>query len=603
VVNDRQDPYGHVYGYDEYGRPLYGTMPQQPPATQEYDYGTGQQPQPQPRPAPDAYDYGGGQPAPVYDGYAPYDYGTGQQAPVTDTYGGPAGAPGHGYGQDPGHAPAQAPGQDYGYDYGTGEQPPVADAYDYGTGEQPPVADAYDYGTGEQPPVPPVPRAATRAPEAGAEPPGPAARQAPVPRQRRPPADDYHTEQFSFVEEQDEETEDVIDWLKFTESRTERREEAKRRGRSRRRLLIVAVVLAVLGSVGALWATGRLPFVPGPDTAEEAAPGAETRDVIVVHLRQTDSDETATALLIANETAGTGTTLLLPNELAVTPDGGTTTLGQAVTDEAAGSVRDAIGGLLGADIKGTWRLDTPYLEVLVDLVGGITLDTDAEVPGEDEASPLVPRGEGVQLGGPAAIAYAVHRGDEEPQSAQLARFGQVMQAVLVKLPSSEDGATRVIEALAQITDPSLTEEDLGISLARLAGYAQSGGYTTTPLPVESDGTLSDATADGLVVDVLGGTVSNADPSAAPRIAIRDASGADLAEQTHIDLINGGFTVVDSRAADETAAESRVTYSDEAHRETALEVALTLGLPETAVTQGDGAGNADVTIILGEDDGQ
>ncbi|MDT0342728.1 LCP family protein [Streptomyces litchfieldiae] len=576
-MNDRQDPYGQLYGYDEYGRPLYGPVPGQPfaqhdaapqdVAQQGYDYGTGQQP-----PVPG--DWGTGQQAPVADPYT-HDYGTGPQPPVYDAY------------------PA--------YDYGTGQQAPVADPYahghDYGTGEQPPVADAYDYGhdrdfgTGEQAPVPPAP------------PSGPAPSAA-VPQQRRPPGDAPDTEQFAFVDENNDESEDVIDWLKFTESRTERREEAKRRGRNRRRLLVWLLVLAVLGGTGFLWATGRLPGVPGLDTSEEAAPGAEVRDVVVVHLRQIDSDETATALLVANETAGTGTTLLLPNDLAVTPDGGPTTLGQAVTDEAAGSVRDSLGGLLGADIKGTWRLDTPYLENLVDLVGGITVTTDAEVPGEDGEEPLVVQGEDVPLNGRAAVAYATHRGEDESGDAQLARFGQVMQAVLAKMPSNESGALRVVEALAQITDPSLTEEELGASLAQLAGYAQDDAYTTTALPVEEDGTLSDETADGLVMDVLGGTVTNADPGATPRIGIRDASGAEgSAETARIALVNGGFTVVDSRPTDEPAAESQVTYADEAHQETALEAARTLGLPEEAVTQGDGAGNADVTIVLGEDYGQ
>ena len=64
---------------------------------------------------------------------------------------------------------------------------------------------------------------------------------------------EYRTEQFSFIEEPDEDSEDVIDWLKFTESRTERREEAKRRGRNRVVALVVVLVLAVAGGVGYLW--------------------------------------------------------------------------------------------------------------------------------------------------------------------------------------------------------------------------------------------------------------------------------------------------------------------------------------------------------------
>jgi hypothetical protein len=541
-VNDRQDPYGQnaqnaqIYGYDEYGRPLY-----RPASPDGYDYGTGQQPPVPPAPpAPpvppgsyEGYDYGG------------YDYGTAQQ-PAFGTY-----------------------------DHGTGQQPPVAPA-----GPVPPAAPGYDQGTGEQAPV-----------------------SAPVPGQRRPPdGDAYHTEQFAFVDDPNDASEDVIDWLKFTESRTERREEAKRRGKVRRRLLVFTLVLAVLGGTGYLWATDRLPAIPGLETTEETTTEAEVRDVIVVHLRETSGDTTSTALLVANETTEQGTTLLLPNELAVTPDGGTTTLGQAVAESSAGEVRDAVGGLLGADIAGTWRLDTPYLELLVNVVGGITLDTNAEVAGEEEGDdPLVPRGEDVALDGQAAVAYAVHRAEEEPETAQLERFGQVMAAVLDVLPPGRDGAGEVVNSLGQIADPSLPEDELSASLAQLAGFAQSDAHDTTLLPVRDDGTLSEETSDGLVRDVLGGTVQNADPGGAVRIGIRDASGAEgAAEDARIDLVNGGFTVVDARSAEETQAESAVTYGDEAARTTAEEAARTLGLPDDAVSRGEGAGNADVTIVLGED---
>ncbi len=70
---------------------------------------------------------------------------------------------------------------------------------------------------------------------------------------------DYRTEQFSFVEEPDGDSEDVIDWLKFTESRTERREEAKRRARNRVVALVVTLVLVAVGGVGYLWYAGKLP--------------------------------------------------------------------------------------------------------------------------------------------------------------------------------------------------------------------------------------------------------------------------------------------------------------------------------------------------------
>jgi anionic cell wall polymer biosynthesis LytR-Cps2A-Psr (LCP) family protein len=638
-VNDRQDPYGQVYGYDEYGRPLYRTPEgygaQEGAQGGAQEYGTGEQP-------------------PVYDGYEGYgaqegaqDYGTGEQPPAYGTYQGGYQDPYQGsydYGaQAVGSAHAAPPGQappeyDYGYQAGQpGADPGYSgpgegyDAYQGGYGGQAGQAGqadagsfqgyegygaqegAQDYGTGEQPPVAPGPATAPPAPpgaggqERSPEPDLPGQRPSPEP----PPAsseahqdgeEGYRTEQFAFVDDRNDDSEDVIDWLKFTESRTERREEAKRRGKIRRRLLAVLLVLAVLGGVAFLWATDRLPGVSGPQDSSGGELAAETRDVIVVHLRETGGDLSSTALLVANETTGEATTLLLPNDLAITPTSGTTTLGQAVSDSSAGDVRDALSSLLGTDITGTWRLDTPYLVVLVNALGGITVDTNAEVTsGEGDDAEEIPAGEDVTLDGDAAVAYATHLGEDEQQTAQLERFGQVMAAVLEKMPAERAAATEVVRALAQVHDPSLTEEELGASLARLAGYSQEDSHSTVTLPVEEDGTLSEETSDGLVQDILGGTVSNADPSGASRIGIRDASGGDgTTEEARIALVNGGFNVVDARATDGSRAESSVVYTSEEHRETALEAARTLGLPEESVTQGDGAGNADVTITLGED---
>ncbi|WP_461296529.1 LCP family protein [Streptomyces harbinensis] len=593
-MNDRQDPYGQIYGYDEYGRPLYQPQPDQQQYYQQPQDQSGYQPQPQPYPQQQHQGYQGYDPyqqpqgyqdGQGYDGYQQqsYDWGSGQQPRITDTT----------YPPHDGYAP--------GYGYDTGEQPPVAappaeapDATpDRGVPQQ--RRPEPEYGAGA---------AADAAPEpAGGPEPGPGGEPG---EGRGSGAEDkeYATEQFAFIEEENTDSEDVIDWLKFSESRTERREEAKRRGRGRVRLLVIVLVLALVGGVGALWATDRLPFLSGPGGEDGVAAEAQKRDVIIVHLRELDGETASTALLVANETTGGGYTVLLPGDLTITPDGGTTTLGQAVTQEAAGSVREAAGALLGADIKGTWRLGTPYLETLVDLLGGITVTTDVEVPGAKEDEPVVPLGDNVPLSGEAAVAYATHREPDEPENARLERFGQVLAGMLAKMPTGEDGATRTIHAVGLIADPSLSEEELALSLAQLGGYAQDGAYETVLLPVETDGTLSTETAEGLVMDVLGGTVVNADPGAALRISVTDATGTgEGGETARVALINGGFSVVDSRTAEESSETSRVTYGAEEHRETALEAARTLGLPEDAVEAGNGAPNADVTIILGEDYGE
>ncbi|MEJ8648057.1 LytR C-terminal domain-containing protein [Streptomyces sp. MS1.AVA.3] len=613
-MSDRQDPYGpqdpyahdpyaqgqqgqqgHTsYTYDAYGQPVYRDAA---PSSYEQHY--------------DAY----GQPAApsAYEGYDPY---AGQQG------GGQAPQP------QQGHPTYQQGQTEYGYDPYGGQvqaQPGYPQQYDpYAQPQQqqspqqqsqqqewiPQQAQQSPY---EQVSYAEQPRYDEPAPQRQERQPRPPAQRAPADDTVQqgaasgspgPSAEDpeYRTEQFSFIEEPDEDSEDVIDWLKFTESRTERREEAKRRGRSRIVALSVVLALLAAGGIGYLWWAGKLPGLAGPGTGPAAAAGGQKRDVLVVHLRDTKSGNSSTALLVDNETTHKGTTVLLPNSLIVSKDDGTsTTLGKSVKDDGTEPTRDSLNSLLGADLKASWRLDTPYLENLVETVGGITLDTDATVPGAKKgASPVVKQGSAQDLNGQAAVAYATYQAPGEPQTRQLQRFGQVMQATLKKVSSDADGATATVKSLLQVLDPPLTEGQLGSSLAQRAELAKTGAYGTTLLPVQANGTLSPTATAEVVKNVLGGTVKKTAPDATARVAVRNATGNPGAtEKAQVALLNGGYSFVDDGTG-RAAAASKITYVDAAQKAKAAEVAKTLGLPAGAVAQGKGAANADITVVLGQD---
>ncbi|MET8095323.1 LCP family protein [Streptomyces sp. NPDC005236] len=584
-MNDRYDGYAggdqqyELVGYDEYGQPVYRPVPQQP--AQGYD----------------GYD------ARQQQGYGYDPYATGRQEPVQP--------------------------------YDTGRQPPVS-SYDtgqhetvspYDTGQQPSVSsyDSFDpFGTGAprgggtgatQAPYDAYGRSADTAGAASTgRQPRVAEQTARIPQQAGPAEDDaprsdrdYGTEQFAFVEDQEAESEDVIDWLKFTENRTERREEAKRRARSRIVALVVVAALVVAGGAGYLWYSGRL-----PGTASAAKPGTSTpvaaqkRDVIVVHLHNTKGGGTSTALLVDNTTTQRGTTVLLPNSLALTDDdGSTTTLAKSVDNDGSSGTRDALDTVLGTNIQGTWRLDTPYLNNLVELVGNIEVTTDTDVP--DPASkkkgdpPLVKKGADQTLSGKTAVAYATYRAAGEAQNAQLERFGQVMQGVMRKLSSDKQAATTTVQTLAQILDPSLTDQDLGAFLAKLADLAKGGDYKTALLPVQQDGTLNANTSSGVIKDVLGGTAKSPDAGSAVRVGIENATGVKAATgQARVVLVNGGYTFLDSGSSSTVQSVSRITYGDAARKADAVEVAKTLGLPTSSVKKGKATGNADVSVVLGQD---
>ncbi|MEV4915594.1 LCP family protein [Streptomyces tirandamycinicus] len=603
-MNDQQYPYDpydpyhpqqpRIVGYDEYGQPVY-QQPQQAqhdPQSHGYDaYGrpSQEQYQPQHEQPPTAASHGYG-----YDPYAQ------PQQPQQHLHQQPQDTQPQPY--DP-YGREQPPRDGYGYGYD-------GPAHGHGTGRPVPVGTDGQWSAppGQQPAAPPRPDEHRGPAPAGHRAPAPAEpdRDGPaVPGQRRPAAGDdgeYRTEQFSFVEEPDEDSEDVIDWLKFTESRSERREEAKRRGRNRVVALAVVLALVVAGGVGYLWYAGKLPGTSDPGGAQTTATGPQKRGVIVLHLHNTKKKGTSTALLVDNATTRQGTTVLLPNSLSVADDEGVaTTLGKSVDEDGTTGTREAVGTLLGTRITGTWRLDTPYLENLVELVGGIDITTDTVVPGARKGdAPLVKEGENQTLTGRSAVAYATYRAPGEAEAEQLQRFGQVMYGVLRKMPSDPASATVTIETLAQILDPSLLEKDLGASLAKLAERAKGGDYKTAVLPVQDDGTLSREVADGVVKDVLGGRVSAPEQGAAVRVAVRNATGdGDATESTRIVLVNGGYAFVDAGTAD-PGSSTRVVYGDAAQKQNAVEVAKTLGLDESAVGKGEAASNADVLVVLGQD---
>ncbi|MFF5470065.1 LytR C-terminal domain-containing protein [Streptomyces achromogenes] len=597
-MNDRYDagdtgygavPY-EVVGYDEYGRPVYRQVPAEqtaqaqpaaydPYAQQQgygYDvYGTGQQPPASP--------YAPGHQQPAYDSYATYD-AYGSPTPY-DPY-----APGTGTQDAGGYDP-------YGQAVSSGRQPQAAGQTAYipqqtGPAEDSPAArDGSVAWDGQAARDGSVAGHGTSAEGTG---PGPA-------------EPDYRTEQFAFVEEPDGDSEDVIDWLKFTENRTERREEARRRARGRLIALLVVLAVVAAGGVGYLWYAGKLPGLSSGGPGGTAAPvAAQKRDVLVVHLHNTVKGGTSTALLVDNTTTKQGTTVLLPNSLALTgDDGSTTTLAKSVDDDDTSGTRDQLDTVLGTSIQGSWRLDTPYLQNLVDLVGNIEIDTDTDVPDPDAkkkgAAPLVHKGRGQTLSGKMAVAYATYRASGESENAQLQRFGQVMQGVLRKMSSDPASATVTVQTLAQILDPPLTDKDLGTFLARLAELAKSGDYKTALLPVRPDGTLSAETSDSVVKDILGGTAKSPDAGSAVRVSVQNATGVkDDTEKARVVLLNGGFTFLEGGSASGTETTSKVTYADAADQAKAAEVAKTLGLPAGSVTKGTVSSGADVSVVLGRD---
>ncbi|MER7757233.1 LytR C-terminal domain-containing protein [Kitasatospora sp. NPDC097643] len=559
--------------YDQYGQPVY---PQDP-------YG-GYQEQTYQQQAYQGYPQQTQQPQ-QYDSYDQY----GQ--PVQQAYQQPGG-----YGYQP-----EQPG--YGYD---GYQQPyqAAPAAPVAPEPQAPVAPQPEPAAPAPAVVPPRPRAPR--PAAGAAPAEPDLPSEKVGGGRsaragaktaKTPKDSYATGEFTFVDEPAEETEDVIDWLKFAESRTEVRAERRRRLRNRLIGLGVVVALAAGGTGGYLWLTA--------DKPSAAAAAAGPRQVNVVHLRDLQG-KVSSALLVNDATGKKGTVLLLPDVLRLPGPGDppVTTVGQSMDSIGASATRDGLSTVLGAPVAGTWRLDTPYLEMLVSQLGGVRVDTNAETHegGKPDGKLLSAAGKNILLSGKAAVAYATLQAPGENRDAQLARFGQVMDAVVRTMPTELKEAKDDVHRMNAVLDPSLPEEALAGVLVQLAQQAKDGHFGTTALTVKPDGTLDEATAGKQVKDVLGGTVkSTASGDAPARVSLQDATGNDqAAAAAQVQIVNAGLTFIPGGSKAPAQAASEIRYTDDARQAAAKSLATSLGLPETAAKKVGDAQNADLVVVLGKD---
>ncbi|WP_052069358.1 LCP family protein [Streptacidiphilus albus] len=596
------DQYGgqqYAKQYDQYGQPQYDQ--------QQYDqsqYGQSQYGQQQAQQAPQGYapqpeQYGGQQYAQQYDQYGQQQYAQPAGYEYQQPYAAPEPAP-YGYEYDQWQGPAPVPGQVGGADAAPNRYTPAYQPAEPAA----PTAPVAPTRTAPAPAPIPAPAPAGRRGAA----PSPAASAFPsesVPQQRGPKprpeggadgqARGYDNEEFTFVDDA-EESEDVIDWMNFSETRGERRDERRRTIRLRLIALGVVLVLAVGGGFGYLWASGRL----GGSSGVVAA--STTREVIAVHLHDTDKN-VYTALLVSDPgsggKAGQGATLLIPGNLAIATEGsgGTVPLAANVDSQGNQAIRTSLNSMLGSNITASWSLYTPFLQLLVDKVGGITVDANTSI--SQGGKVLVPAGSST-LNGAAAIAYATYQAKGEPDSALMTRYGQVLAALVEAMPTDPTQAAADITAMGEVADPSLPDSTLGALMATLSADANAGNYQTESLPVTSQGALG-STAPTVVKQLLGGAVTGGAGVTVARVGLVNASGvANNTALAEAAVVNSGFTQVPGATTAATQATSTISYTDPARADDAQQLAEDLGLPATAVRKVTTSQSVDLLVVLGKD---
>lgn len=441
-----------------------------------------------------------------------------------------------------------------------------------------------------------------------------------VPEGQRPGG----SSQFESVDDGEQESEDVIDWLKFAETRTERRDERRRKGRTRVVWICVAVLICVAGIGGYLYLGNR-----GDSDSAAASGGSGKRDVISVHLRELDG-RTSNLLLVNNPSSKHGSTVKLPEKMLLSDDAtGTVPMGKAIERQGATGTKSSLSTLFDVDVAASWRLDTPFLKKLVDKLGGIDLRADTSVrdngkntgktakddkksgkdgkdkdgkDGKQRGDVVVSKGNNTDLKGTGAVAYATHQAKGESAKTRLTRFARVWNAVLKKMPTESEGATSTVLSLGTVDEPKVLRNTIGPALATLARDAHQGDYSTVTMPVTQAGTLEKGRAGKVVKRVLGGAIKNASAAGSARVSVHNATGTKKApSKAQAALVNAGYTYVPGGGSKgQPTATSKITYAKKSDRKAAREVASTLGLPKSVVHQGKANQVTDIVVKLGKD---
>ena len=387
----------------------------------------------------------------------------------------------------------------------------------------------------------------------------------------------------------------------------EQREAQKQQARQRWLLTAIAVVAVVIvGVLLVLWLAGR-----GDDTPADSAVG-RTEQTVTMTLASGDGPATSGALMVNDPDNGSAASVLIPSRLYVegaTPEG--LPFGDTVLLGDDGAPGTALADTLDVIVDDTWQVSDQMLEQLVNAVDGVLVDVDVDVVNGQNI--VVGAGDAQLLNGSDAVAFATYLGNDEVEEARLARFGQVLDQVMQRLPTNREAL------IALLTEVNATERST-LSVEALADFASQYGevsrggdaaYQTLPVNVLEIGGPNPA----LIVDDEGlarlksGLLADSLPPDAGgdqiTVLVQNGVGKPGLEQDAGDqLRDAGYEFLNGGNANEFGREETVVLvPDSATASVTLgeSVAQTLGVPDSSVQVSDqGSSLADVIVILGED---
>lgn len=415
-------------------------------------------------------------------------------------------------------------------------------------------------------------------------------------------------------------TDDVYGYESSTgrAGRRERRKLDRERRRSRRRwvteLALLAVLLATLGSASVL---AVIVLNQDRNGYGYQASGSEvrTQHTVLLQVRGGDASALASALLANDRVQHQSAMILVPNATATqVPGVGVEPFGKAVAGSGGAALsRSALGDLLGVRVDASWVLDGSTFAQLIDRLGGITADVDADVVVTRGGHPqtLVSKGPDQLLDGGHALAVLGFRRAGESELQALPRARSILQGLLAKLPGGNELAD-LSNALSKGSELS----DLGVVsdlLDGLRGDIVADRLSVSAVPVapttisgQSMYRLDIAGVDRMVEQVLAASRLPGSETPGNRVLVLNQLGKPgISQQVRSKIAPAGFTLVDSRSSPRTA-DSRETVvlifdGSEAAHARARRLAAALGVPKAPIEVSVRAQNiADLIVLVGSD---
>lgn len=329
---------------------------------------------------------------------------------------------------------------------------------------------------------------------------------------------------------------------------------------------------------------------------------------LLIQVRNPDELAVGNAIVVVGGDVEASVTTTLPGLIVNIPGDKTATLAEAAkVDDTLASV-NAMTDLLGARIDGGLALDPLALAGLVDSVGGILINVKEPLlatAGDNKIVDIIRPGWQV-MRGTTAMEYALTPGANEED--RRARFTEVLNEVVLRLPDSPERVRQLITSLGALARSTEPTDDLVDVLSVLHEAAVSGKQLNAVLPItEVKGDelvrLDGPKADRLIRSTMPELLLPAGQAPRIRVNIENATGKPArSAKAMTTLIEDGFAVVDV-----TVVEPRQTSFVEVPNssQTALDrgkqVAAALGLePSAVVVTTAPTDRIDATVILGKD---